>query len=136
MTDGSDQPLEDYYSALRRLQNREPKNVPKWTRISNDAVSLEAGRGKGSIKKSRAVFADLIQAINEAALAEQDLDQDQKGKLEKYKGDAKDYRLRYEAALARELSLLKELYEVKKQLASLTGEKVVPLRKPPSNKQD
>jgi hypothetical protein len=53
----------------------------------------------------------------------------QKAKLERSRSDAKDYRLRYEAALARELSLLKELYEVKKTLAKLTGEKVIPLRK-------
>jgi hypothetical protein len=49
--------------------------------------------------------------------------------------DAKDYRLRYEAAPARELSLLKELYEVKKKLATLTGDKVVPLRRSPSDKR-
>jgi hypothetical protein len=32
-----------------------------------------------------------------------------------------------DAARARELSLLAELYEVKKKLAALTGEKVLPL---------
>ena len=128
MTDTS-QPLDEYFEALRRLREGCPQNVARGTKISKDAVSLEAGRGKGSIKRSRAIFGDLIRAIDEAARSEQDTAVNQKAKLERSRSDAKDYRLRYEAALARELSLLKELYEVKKTLAKLTGEKVIPLRK-------
>jgi len=41
---------------------------------------------------------------------------------------AEQYRRELEAALAREVSLLKELYEIRKQLAQLTGVKVLPLR--------
>ncbi|MFM0091995.1 hypothetical protein PQR46_34440 [Paraburkholderia sediminicola] len=128
MTDIS-QPLDEYFAALRRLRDGRPQNVPKGTKITNDAVSIEAGRSKGSIKKSRAVFADLIHAIQEAALAERDPERDRKAKLIRTRDAANDFRLRYEAALERELSLLIELYEVKKRLANLTGEKVVPLRK-------
>jgi hypothetical protein len=50
-------------------------------------------------------------------------------KLLKSMDAAKSYRLAYEAALGREVSLLAELLELKKKLASLTGEKVIPLRK-------
>lgn len=37
--------------------------------------------------------------------------------------------MQLDAALARELSLLAELYETKKKLAQLKGENVLPLRK-------
>lgn len=120
--------LADYFNALDRLKTGHPVHVPRGTKITNDAVSLEAGRGKGSIKKSRPIFVDLIQAID-AAAAEQSKDsKQQKEKLEKAKLSADQYRLELEAALVREVSLLYELYEVKKQLAQLTGENVLPLR--------
>ncbi|AMV44269.1 hypothetical protein [Paraburkholderia caribensis] len=127
-------PLGEYFAALERLKEGRPQKAPIGTKISNDAVAIEAGRGKGSIKKSRALFADLIRAIDDAAQAERDPTKDQKAKLERTRNDAKDYRLRYEAALARELSLLRELYDLKKTLANLTGEKVVPLRNLPADK--
>lgn len=49
------QPLAEYFAALERLKAGKPRIVPKGSRITNDAISLEAGRGKGSIKKSRGV---------------------------------------------------------------------------------
>jgi len=122
------QSLADYFEALDRLKRGHSINVPKGTKITNDAVSLEAGRGKGSIKKSRPIFVDLIHAI-EIAAAEQvkGLNQ-QKDRLDKAKLNAEQYRLELEAALAREVSLLFELYEVKKQLAKFTGANILPLR--------
>ena len=57
----------EYYEALERLKKDTPMRVLKGTKITNDAVSLEAGRGKGSIKKSRPIFADLIVAIQIAS---------------------------------------------------------------------
>ena len=52
--------VDKYFTALERLKARgEP--------ISNDAVALEAGSGRGSIKKSRPAYAELIAAINAAA---------------------------------------------------------------------
>mgnify|MGYP000194508144 CR=1 FL=1 len=62
--------LKDYFEALERLKKGKPTNVPKGTRITNDSVSLEAGRKKGTIKKSRPIFSDLIEAIDAAAKAE------------------------------------------------------------------
>ncbi|MEK6290834.1 MAG: hypothetical protein V4793_05485 [Paraburkholderia tropica] len=46
--------MTDYYAALERLKKR------KGARINNDTVAIEAGRKKGSIKKSRPLFAQLI----------------------------------------------------------------------------
>jgi len=122
------QPLEEYFAALERLKSGKPEHVLRGARITNDSVSVEAGRGKGSIKKSRAVFADLIQAIDEAALEQANPRSMERDKLLRTKGEAGNLRKQLEAALAREVSLLKELFETRKQLAQLTGSNVVPLR--------
>jgi len=123
-------PLNAYYAALERLKRGTSANVPKGTKITNDAVALEAGRGKGSIKKSRDVFADLIIAIDEAAAEQAKPKNEQKVRLEKAKGTADHFRRELEAALGREVSLLQELFETKKKLAKLTGGKVLPIRDP------
>ena len=41
--------IEEYFKALERLKKNKPLNVPIGTKITNDAVSLEAGRKKGTI---------------------------------------------------------------------------------------
>ena len=122
----NEQNMDDYLAALDRLKRGRPARVAKGTKITNDAVALEAGRGKGSIKKSRPVFTSLIAAI--AAAAGETDDVDQQRLLAKAKTSAFKYREDLEAALGRELSLLHELYSVKKQLAALTGSNVLPLR--------
>lgn len=122
------QPLDDYFDALERLKKGASKVVPKGTRITNDAVALEAGRGKGSIKKSRLVFADLIAAIEEAARAQASPARENRDRIARAKADAEDYRSKLDAALVREVCLLRELAEVKKKLAQLTGAKVLPIR--------
>jgi hypothetical protein len=127
MTDESD-PHHIYYAALGRLKTGKPLVVSKGTRITNDAVSLEAGRRRGAIKKSRPAFADLIRAIDEAAAEQAAPGKKVMGDLIRSKEDAAGYRSDWEAALARELSLLKEVYELRQHLAQLTGEKVVPIR--------
>ncbi|SOZ16390.1 hypothetical protein [Cupriavidus taiwanensis] len=120
--------LTDYFLALERLKKGQPQVVPKGTKITNDAVSLEAGRGKGTIKKSRAIFADLIKAIEEAAAERPDPQTALKGRLEASRGAAEKYRRLWEEALAREASLLMELYEAKRTIATLTAGAVFPIR--------
>ncbi len=122
------QPLDAYFVALERLKQRVPTVVPKGTKITNDAVALEAGRGKGSIKKSRDVFSDLIIAIDEAAAEQAKPKNEKKVQLEKAKGTAHQLRRELEAALGREVSLLQELFETKQKLAKLTGGNVLPIR--------
>ena len=118
----------EYFQALDRLKYGRPIRVPKGVRINNDNVALEAGRGKGSIKKSRPVFKDLIEAID-ASAAEQSSPQTKISKrLEKTKHEAQSYREKWEQALCRELSLLQEVYALKKELAALRGGSVLPLR--------
>lgn len=57
--------LNEYYAALERLKANRPTTLPKGSAINNDTVALEAGRKRGSIKKSR--HAALIEAIEQAA---------------------------------------------------------------------
>lgn len=121
--------LIDYFDALERLKKGISIHVRKGVKITNDAVALEAGRKKGSIKKSRDSFADLIDAINIAATEQLKSSANDENKLANARAKAEQYRIELEAALAREISLLYELYELKKQLSKLTGSNVIPLRR-------
>jgi hypothetical protein len=114
--------LDEYRAALERIIEGCPNIVPKNSRITNDAVSREAGRLKGSIKNSRAVHKELIEEIKRAITA-------QAASKRVNRSPGKSRRRDLDAALAREASLLFQLYELRKQLAQLTGEKVVPLRR-------
>lgn len=123
------QPMDEYFQALERLKNGQTRLVGRGAKITNDAVSLEAGRKKGSIKKSRPLFKELIEAIDVAAVEQARPRQEQGNRLNKVKQTAETLRVQLDAALARELSLLAELYETKKKLAQLTGENILPIRK-------
>jgi len=57
--------VNEYYAALERLKANKPTVLPKGSAINNDTVALEAGRKRGSIKKSR--HAALVEAIEQAA---------------------------------------------------------------------
>lgn len=112
----------DYYAALERLSKR------KGARINNDAVAIEAGRKKGSIKKSRPQFAELIDAIDAANAASERPKLDVTDRLERAKGDAKHLRAQLDESLARELSLLRQVFNLRKELAALRGGSVLPLQ--------
>jgi hypothetical protein len=126
--------LTDYFDALKRLKRGEPVNVPKGTKITNDSVSLEAGRKKGTIKKSRPVFSDLIEAINAFSTAESKPVDVMRERLDEAKAEAAKYRTLWEEALAREISLVKELMDTREAWAKKREEmnrgKVAPIRKP------
>ncbi|MCU7868302.1 MAG: hypothetical protein AAES65_11025 [Candidatus Thiodiazotropha sp. (ex. Lucinoma kazani)] len=116
--------LNEYYEALDRLQRGQTLNVPKGTKITKDAVALEAGRGRGSIKKSRPIFHNLIQSIQEAATTQVRPIAKAEEKVAKYRATADKYRQLWEEALARELSLIHELHELKLELSKLQSSKV------------
>ena len=117
--------LDEYYEALKRLKSRKAK-------INNDTVALEAGRKKGSIKKSRPQFADLIAAIEEAQKEVQRPQTEMADRLSQAKDSGKELQRRLDEALGRELSLVKEVFRLRKELAVLRGGSVIPFNHPAS----
>jgi len=126
--------LKDYFEALERLKSGKPINVPKGTKITNDSVSLEAGRKKGTIKKSRPVFSDLISAINVASATNINPNDEMRMRLDQAKAEAAKYRMLWEEALAREVSLFKELWDAREawkiEREAMACGKVTPIRGP------
>lgn len=117
----------EYFEALERLKVNKPIRIDIGTKISNDSVALEAGRSKGAIKKSRLIFADLIVAIDSAAAQQNVISLDQR-RLLKIQEELKTVCEDLEKALGREVSLLYENYQLKKQLNALNGTNIIPIR--------
>ncbi len=96
-----------YFEALARLQARgEP--------INNDAVALEAGSGKGSLKRSRPGHAEIIAAIAQAAL-EQKQQMATSDPVPQLKQQLKSLEARLDSALEREICLLNEVYHLREE---------------------
>ncbi len=80
------------------------------------------------------MFSDLIEAINAAANVESKPADEMRERLDQAKAEAAKYRTLWEEALAREVSLVKELWDAretwaKEREAMLSG-KITPIRKP------
>ncbi|USU18514.1 hypothetical protein [Paraburkholderia fungorum] len=114
--------MTDYYAALERLKKR------KGARINNNTVAIEAGRKKGSIKRSRPQFAELIEAIDAASAVIGRPKLELTKRLNRAKGDAKDLQVQLDESLARELSLLRQVFSLRKELVALRGGSVLPLQ--------
>ncbi|MDY6523728.1 hypothetical protein SKM52_04100 [Acinetobacter faecalis] len=112
--------VNEYYAALERLKVNKPKIITKGSAINNDTVALEAGRKRGSIKKSR--HAALIDAIEQAAQAAgqnvlsptQQIEQ-AKSKTKAVKTDYEQLKEDYEKLLEKASSLLLENFELKQK---------------------
>lgn len=103
--------VDKYYAALQRLKLR---GAP----ISNDAVSLEAGSGRGSIKRSRPAYAELIVAI-ELAAREQVETQTATDPVPALRQKIEVLTDRLDQALERELCLLNEVYTLREEIRQL-----------------
>ena len=108
----------EYFEALERLKSGASIHIPKGTKITKDAVALEAQRQKGSIKKGREVFAELINAIDEAALLQIKPKLEDKAKVAKANGKAEHYRTLYERSLTREVMLIERIDQLECELAT------------------
>ena len=114
--------LNDYYAALERLKANKPIVLPKGSAINNDTVAMEAGRKRGSIKKSR--HAALIEAIELAAQATgqnvlspaQRIEQ-AKTKAKAVKSDYEQLKEDYEKLLEKCNSLLVENFELRRKMS-------------------
>lgn len=120
--------IQDYVDALDRLKAGKPTRVPRGTKITNDSVALEAGRSKGSIKKSRLGFAQLIKDIDEAAAKQSDSRNKESDRIARLTSRIIDLENKLDAALGREMSLVYELFETKRKLAKMTDSKVFPIK--------
>ncbi|MCY4746558.1 hypothetical protein NYO99_16365 [Pelomonas sp. UHG3] len=109
-----------YFEALERLKKRGAK-------INNDTVAIEAGNKKGSIKRSRPVFEELIKAIDEAAAEQVAKRAQPEAKLVQLRDEKKTLRQLLDESIEREINLIDEIYTLKAQLAAYTAGKIVAL---------
>ena len=116
--------IDEYYKALDRLIQNKPINVPIGTKINNDTVALEAGRKRGSIKKSRETFSDLIDEIDKVSQEKGFPEKENKLKIEKLKNKANDYRTLYEEVLNRELMLIERIKFLESELEKFKSKKL------------
>lgn len=117
--------LEEYYEALNRLINNNPVNVPKDTKINKDTVALEAGRKRGSIKKSREVFLELIEAIKKASEDKSKNTSQHIEQITKIKDKMNNFKHLYEEALNRELMYIERINELEKALKNISSNKII-----------
>lgn len=110
--------LNEYYAALERLKANKPTILPKGSAINNDTVALEAGRKRGSIKKSR--HAALVEAIEQAAqqagqnvLSPTQQIEQAKSKTKAVKSNYEQLQEDYEKLLEKCNSLLVENFELR-----------------------
>ena len=109
-----------YSAVLKHLKANKPTILPKGSAINNDTVALEAGRKRGSIKKSR--HAALVQAIEQAAqeagqnvLSPTQQIEQAKTKTKAVKSAYEQLREDYEKLLEKCSSLLLENFELKQK---------------------
>mgnify|MGYP000088374286 CR=1 FL=1 len=116
--------LHEYYEALDRLKANNTIRVPKGTKISKDAVALEAGRKRGSIKNSRAIFSDLITDITTAIQEQKTKTGTHQVQLDKVKAERNRYKNLYEESLGRELSMLRQIDILRTELSEMNQKSV------------
>ena len=116
--------IDEYYKALDRLIQNKPINVPIGTKINNDTVALEAGRKRGSLKKSREIFLDLIDKIDKVSKEKGFPEKENNFKIEKLKNKANDYRILYEEVLNRELMLIERIKFLESELEKFKSKKL------------
>ena len=116
--------VNEYYAALERLKANKPTVLPKGSAINNDTVALEAGRKRGSIKKSR--HAALVEAIEQAAqeawqnvLSPTQRIEQAKNRTKAAKSDYEQLQEEYEKLLEKCNSLLLENFELRQSVRTL-----------------
>ncbi len=105
-----------YETALQRLVENKPNVLPPGSKITINNVALEAGRGKGSIRKDRDCF-DELREKTKAAAAKQKKENSAKSN----KVDEKLFKDLYHESLARELMLISQIDELDKDLSALSN---------------
>ncbi|SFU91145.1 hypothetical protein [Pseudomonas sp. OV546] len=105
-----------YETALQRLVENRPNILPLGSKITINNVALEAGRGKGSIRKDRECFDELREKTKAAAAK-----QKKENSAKPNKGAEKHFKDLYHESLARELMLISQIDELNKDLSALSN---------------
>lgn len=105
-----------YETALQRLVENKPNILPLGSKITINNVALEAGRGKGSIRKDRECFDELREKTKAAAAK-----QKKENSAKPNKGAEKLFKDLYHESLARELMLISQIDELNKDLSALSN---------------
>ncbi|WP_256675171.1 hypothetical protein [Pseudomonas sp. DE0157] len=108
--------IRQYEDALQRLIENKPKILPPGSKITINNVALEAGRGKGSIRKDRECFNPLREKVKAAAAK-----QKKENSVKPNKGAEKLFKDLYHDSLARELMLISQIDELEKDLSALSN---------------
>jgi len=121
--------LLDYWQALDRLVKDQAVRAPKGSPINNDTVAMEAGKSKGSIKKSRAVFSELIAAIESASrdrVIPSENTKMLKDKIKALRLEINTVKQSHAESLARELMLIQQIDNLNSQLSEISN--ISPIR--------
>lgn len=110
----------DYLEALNRL-------VEKDVKPTFDAVAIEAGRKKGSIRRGLDRHKDLVAAIDRAVEqfgkeAEKSKEFQQATRIDKLKKERDQYKLRYDNLLDKHLGVINQLEEQRLKIMDLREE--------------
>lgn len=108
--------LKVYYDALDRLSRNRPEIVVRGSLITFDNVALEAGKSKGAIKANRAVYRKLRNDILLAKEAQNSPQVAVEYRLNSLKAEVYKYKQLYEEAIKREISLYRQLSDMKDRL--------------------
>ncbi len=117
--------IKEYENALQRLMDNKPIHISNNFTINNDTVALEAGRKRGSIKKSRDIFTNLIKKIDAAANIRKFPKKEYEAKILKFKTKSKEYQKLYEDTLNRELMLIEKVSILEKELKRNVTNKLI-----------
>lgn len=116
--------LDDYNAAFLRLLENRPTRVPIGTKINNDTVALEAGRKRGSLKKSRIEHLPLIEKIRKATGESREDTSKLKAQVDKLKCSRNEYKEKYQLSLAREVMQLKRIADLENKLAEFSRQNI------------
>lgn len=125
--------IDNYRSALQRLTTNTPINIQPPYTINKDTVAIEAGRKRGSIKKSRQEFKELINDIQAAAEARakasdsivQPTPHRTNTARQAHHRELQTIRSELEVALQKIVSLVEQNHRLKLEIENLTKEKSI-----------
>ena len=109
-----DKTHKEKWEALARLIKNDPKRVPKGSKINLDTVALEAGFGRGSIKRGRPGNHELVHAIDKASHERKSSNKKFQLRIEKLTANEAKYKDLYHKSLNIQLMLINRIHNLEK----------------------